>query len=35
MEVETKQFTGCLLTTFIFYAVGMRVLTGEGVQAES
>lgn len=35
MEAETKQFNGCLLTTFVFYAVGMRVSMGEGVQAES
>lgn len=35
MEAETKQFTGCLLTTFVFYAVRTRVSKGEGEQAES
>lgn len=35
MEAETKHFTGYLLTTFVFYAVGMRVSKGVGVQAES
>lgn len=29
MEVGTTQFTGCLHTTSVFYAVGMRLSKGE------